>query len=636
MISTLLNKLNAKEVIENNLHEIINTFSTYYNIDYKEVEKKFNNMFVAPYYDIEELETLIAIIKSDLSYFLYDRLLKVTNFSNQELRIYFNINNNGVGYISDNLPIARYKKFIEWYNMSSEEKLYDKEECTVSFFKQYFPNVTLDSLYSIKDTEMYNELVSNDSLKDIVIYYIDNSIPNIKYEKVKSDAVSLLVNIYPDITIDNIEFYKEQGKLNRIDEILRYYEIVLKIFDKEVSKLKRYTDFIEQYKTYDKILEKEYNEKLLYEFKDYIVNNVYEDYKNNRYNKFSNLYIGNCNNLDYFSLENEYKISAGNWESKLIIEHRINYFKKLGIDLGNNYELYMNNDKCKNLLPPQYIIEKIVQKRKQYRNEKSLKLFNISKINRNIKKEIDRLNLLSKDDGYDIDTLYKIPACIVPNVKLIDGIPNIYSIFLFTLNIPDEYLDVTIIHELNHLFELFLLSIKDDSIEFVCGWDCISKKYANAPSVENVDTKRDYELLNEIINQLIAQDITKFHHERGKYIFNSNIDSKLYGGILYEMYSDIVIDFFDEYKQDILLSRRDGNINHIFNIVGKDNFDSLNILCKEYYNTFTNIAEKMNAKNDLEIGIESERAKKYEKLIMKKDEIMCAMRIYNKQNKKVI
>ena len=48
--------------------------------------------------------------------------------------------------------------------------------------------------------------------------------------------------------------------------------------------------------------------------------------------------------MDLSKTCNEKLKNGSNYEKEIIINNRIKYFKKCGIDLGNNYSLYLNNE----------------------------------------------------------------------------------------------------------------------------------------------------------------------------------------------------------------------------------------------------------------------------------------------------
>ena len=72
--------------------------------------------------------------------------------------------------------------------------------------------------------------------------------------------------------------------------------------------------------------------------------------------------------IGFFSSENNdiLKNKTDSIKIKEIKEGRIDFFKRNGIDLGNDYEQYINNPKALALIPEQDVIDKITNLSKHY------------------------------------------------------------------------------------------------------------------------------------------------------------------------------------------------------------------------------------------------------------------------------
>lgn len=176
------------------------------------------------------------------------------------------------------------------------------------------------------------------------------------------------------------------------------------------------------------------------------------------------------------------------------------------------------------------------------------------------------------------------------------------------------------------MYELNLKLKAGSEVEYICGWDHIE---TNLENLEKSDKIRTYELFNEAINELIVQDISKLMIDNDFFVFN-NIDTTKYKGYAsYEQTTFLIKDFYNEFKSDILKSRKDGNISHIFDMVGKENFDSLNDL----FNTFNNCFNGLNyyhLMDDLSNDKENDDTKLFNEIVKKKDNILSSMRDYSK------
>lgn len=242
---------------------------------------------------------------------------------------------------------------------------------------------------------------------------------------------------------------------------------------------------------------------------------------------------------------------------------------------------------------------------------------------REIREEIDKLNLLNKNDGFD-SSIYGmgVLASTNSNLRILNGDYNLFSLILVNcsnLNSSSKF-DHYIIHELNHLFESFLLNVDRKSYDVLSGWDIV-KHELDSENSENDSKKesefRPYELFNEIINDMISQEIVMQMHQNGIFIFDQESDIEQPPSS-YQNTRFLVDEFYKRYRDKIIESRRDGNIEIIWNEVGKENFEELNNLFKEFKH-----------EKDLYLTIGNPRRKELEN---KRDEILRKMEEYRKSN----
>ena len=93
----------------------------------------------------------------------------------------------------------------------------------------------------------------------------------------------------------------------------------------------------------------------------------------------------------------------------------------------------------------------------------------------------------------------------------------------------------------------------------------------------------------------------------------------------------MVKEFYNTYKKEIIESRRTGDMTQLFNSIGKENFESLNKLFHEFYESFPgmsfySVIQSINKKE------ETEQTKKFYNLISKRNAVLKSMEEY-KQNK---
>lgn len=115
------------------------------------------------------------------------------------------------------------------------------------------------------------------------------------------------------------------------------------------------------------------------------------------------------------------------------------------------------------------------------------------------------------------------------------------------------------------------------------------------------------------------------------FVFNDRDNTEYKGSTSYEQTNFLINEFYHEFFDDIIASRKNGNIQIIFDRVGKENFDSLNRLFNVFRKNF-----KGNKYYKLMSSVKNNEKKPDTKLfyeiIEKKNEILNSMRNYNKRN----
>ena len=88
------------------------------------------------------------------------------------------------------------------------------------------------------------------------------------------------------------------------------------------------------------------------------------------------------------------------------------------------------------------------------------------------------------------------------------------------------------------MYELSILDVKDKIVTALCGWDIIHAILSkDEPQNLDVDRdKRNYEMFNEVINELIAQDICTILHKKGVCISGDLSKSSESSGTSYTLY----------------------------------------------------------------------------------------------------
>ena len=393
------------------------------------------------------------------------------------------------------------------------------------------------------------------------------------------------------------------------------------INDKE--KYQKHFEYINKCHQLKKLIHKKYMDKLVDHFKSLFPKEELETY----YQKgkiTGKMYLYLATRLEImpaislFSKENDEILktsSSKSHQKNAIIASRIDFFKNQNIDLKDDYYSYMNHQDCLNFIPSKDIIDEILD----YKEEMEILMYheyyeNLPEYIQN-KKLIDKENFLNKNIFKPINLTYDNPY-VTPNLKLINKKLVPYPLVNIVFNNYNEYIDKYIIHELNHAYEANLIGSNVSS-----GWDIFYD--------ENGKLNRKYKYLNEIINDLIADDITNMLHQKGIYMFYPKNKAKVNGGTNYESFKFLAKDFYNIFKEDIIKSRR-GNFNHILNKCGKENFDKLNDLINLFNDTWKGL-EILNLKFDLKNNKDTLNTKKYKEILIKLNQILNNMIQYKEE-----
>ena len=310
--------------------------------------------------------------------------------------------------------------------------------------------------------------------------------------------------------------------------------------------MKKYQPYREMIEKQDQIrdrLSKEYYLRLMLENKDLLGEadlEKLEEYKKDLsmsyiltpYTTFIFGYgIGSSSPIEAFSKESEEMLNdseQSNWKKESIMEDRMRFFKKNGIDLGENYEDYKNSEITRKIWPSIDRVEKYIESKNRLLNEYNNEYYASIPEHRETREEIDALHLLDQQDSFDARLYSQVTGSTFVNPNIVntpDGY-DLFSLVVICCNSLDGVIDHNIIHELNHLFELSLRKVEGNAYEAICGWDICTGTINEARKM--VDTihvdheKRGYELFNEIINEMIAQEIYTKMLEKDEHYGNAS------------------------------------------------------------------------------------------------------------------
>ena len=466
-----------------------------------------------------------------------------------------------------------------------------------------------------------------------------------RYESILDSVVNFLKDFYPQISKDNIEEMLASGMLSDMDNILALYEEAIKKYNDELSDIEEYIKESEKNKEDEKRLLDKYFIEFIKDFYDIIPTpeqlkfeeGISRGYINTYSMKTINAYLGSSLNANplvlSFSEENEEILNTGSdWRVDSIKRERMRFFQALGFNLGPNYEDYMMNPECQKIIPSKELISRIENSKEQYKEKALIEFYNTTSEYLYNQERLKACNLLLGQD-YNASAYHNKCTFVSPNLTSREEGLEVLPILCFNNNVTDEYMDKNLLHELNHVYELSYLGLNDGEYDFICGWDIVSQKEETKEENEdlkNRENKRKYELFNEIINEIIAQQLSKLMHEKGIYIINDETNAKDFGGTGYQSSMFLVVDFFNNFRNEILMSRKNGNIQIIIDKVGQENFDELNALFYEFNELFGGM-KIYKVYEDMKKEVDSEELRKYNGLKEKRDIIVSHMIEYSNQ-----
>lgn len=649
-MNEILNKLNAYRTLQENISKYIDVFVDFYGEEKRdEIERKFNNAIFIGYLSPEKQQSELAKLIKEKSKELESKVLEYneTTLDSKDLFDTYDYS------LKISQPINNYQNFIELYKLGKEGRKEKYIEDSYNDIKKYLNELTKEEYLKIIETKTLPEKYQN------IPYWLKNNIQyttnlqNIEenYEKSFNKASGLIRKIIPRCTLENFDINNEEIK--KLDIVVEKYKETLKEYEDFEKENIEYFNEAQENKDLEISLREKYYKEFLKENIDLIKEDDRQgviEYLND--SKKSYLMNYSVRRLLGSSIQSESTLESfyedqeeilNNEETSTfiknnIIENRIKYFNNIGINLGNNYNLYLENEEVKNKWPTKERLEK-------FRNTKTKLINNFMKeyylntvSHKRLREVVDSKNLLNKDDGLD-QTMYNSSlgkTCVATNLNEIDGKLEAAPLVMISFGGFDGALDHDIIHELNHLYELSLESVINNKAVYLCGWDICEDEIVGEVKdyidITKEEPKRSYELFNEIINEVIAQEIEEKMHEKGIYILDSNDNSRVKGNTSYEASFFIIKDFYKEFRDEIIKSRSNGNIKEILDVVGEKNFNDLNDLFEIYFENLSGL-KKMQLLDDIKNNKTTNLTIKYYEIVDKSKEILEKMREESKKKK---
>ena len=649
-MNEILNKLNADRTLQENISKYIDVFVDFYGEDKRdEIERKFNNATFVGYLSPEMQQVELTKLIKEKSKELESKVLEYNETSLDSIDLFDTYDYS----LKIFQPINNYQNFIELYKLGKEGRKEKYIEDTYNDIKKYLNELTKEEYLKIIETKVLPEKYQN------IPYWLKNNIQyttnlqNIEenYEKSFNKASSLIRKIIPRCTLDNFDINNEE--IEKLDKVIEKYKETLKEYENFEKENIEYFNEMQVNEDLEKSLREKYYKEFLKENIDLIKEEDRQgviEYLNDSKKSYLMNYsvrsllgssIQSESILESFCEEQEDILNneeTSTFIKNNIIENRIKYFNDIGINLGNNYNLYLENEDVKNNWPTKERLEKFRATKNKLINNFMKEYYLNTVSHKRLRQVVDSKNLLNKDDGLD-QTMYNSSlgkTCVATNLKEIDGKLEAAPLVMISFGGFDGALDHDIIHELNHLYELSLESVINNKVVYLCGWDICEDDIVGEVNdyidITKEEPKRSYELFNEIINEVIAQEIEEKMHEKGIHILDSSRNSKVKGNTSYEASFFIIKDFYKEFRDEIIKSRSNGNIKEILDVVGEKNFNDLNDLFDIYFENLSGL-KKMQLLDDIKNNRTTNLTIKYYEIVDKSKEIMKRMREESKKKK---
>lgn len=628
---------------QNSLPIFQEAFISYYGeSERKDIEEKFKNALYIPYRDIDSQKLIIDDLEHKYFEIYLDEELtarglmdmKELCFSRYKYELFDLMN---IRYFADFASLAlqseeeRMEKFIQ---EGFENIKNIKEDITLEEYKNYLDQGSIPEEYFYGKARFYHDRAN---------YFLDKG--NIEREFESKRVLfyarfSLLLSFDDMANIENSSVFK---KLQECYECYKRSSIKYEQFKKE---LEPYITFVKEDEKINLSLHKTYQQRYI---KD--LTSLMDDDKK----QATNLYTENFNYANYptfldnygdfeerqplifnFSKQNEQLLNKSGVSEITkgdILRARVKYFKNLGINVAEkDLESLKNSEYW-----PSYDYVSQVQKIRDDCLDDFTKEYRLqSPFYQKIREKLNQ----QKFAGSISDSFWNIIATrgtfVQPNFIYKDDGLSLFPIVVLCLEDHSSYgkpiMDSRINHEFNHLYELNLKRHDENKVLCVDGFDVLTDtlvSMSEETEKENGSSKRKYEYFNEIINELLAQGVSKVMVDNNIGVFTPPDKARYIGNTSYENYRFLVQDFFDEYYETIIISRKKGNVTPLFQKVGQENFNKLNALINLFNQRFPSISF-LNVRIALYEKKNNEDTRDYYKFVSERDKILESMREYSR------
>lgn len=385
------------------------------------------------------------------------------------------------------------------------------------------------------------------------------------------------------ITEENFEEFCRTDEYKKIyDQIQEYLQILEQLsieYKNYLQSLEPYQEYVDNEKKRKENMEAIHLKALYERTEKYLTEDLRkvldEEYSSidEKSKAFFDDGIGAKSCFEFFSEENENKLNDPSIDEiykGLIYSYRIQYFKDLGFVIENEESLKTNKDKYDYIMQ-QIDIQKLILPQDNIKEIISLKNETFEEFQKDFiyssEEWFEKLdNLELKEWLYN--RMMNKSICI--SGACIKG--KFAPILFYTVRYGAwGILDYLLLHELCHVCET---EGKETKI-LRCGFDLAdSSKLENPYNSE----KRRYEVLNENITDIFAMEAMQVLHQEGIYIFEQleytieNVDNINTSNIC----KNLLKPFVKEYREQIVRTRIYGDMEGLYEVIGKENFEELN------------------------------------------------------------
>lgn len=260
-------------------------------------------------------------------------------------------------------------------------------------------------------------------------------------------------------------------------------------------------------------------------------------------------------------------------DSKVIIETVKDVFKKF---YSNKYDELI--DKRMNNLVDIIFYNNHVTTNKLDTIEDYLKEYEINKYNQEI---IEKKIPISK---YVLETGQQ-------GTMIYENDNELKMVIYFPKSTINKYnYDCILTHELLHVIDEHIIYQDNDIIVSQGGFEKMCIK-------GNKNLDRNFEYLNEIIHQRIAEDINEYMYENNILLINTREEKEKSINEYKKDRCPVVEKFYDKYKNKLFRDKLIGNIEDFINNVGENYFIKFNEWIIDFYDNYPSPTDRLEKRN---------------------------------------